>query len=188
MQSASSLTNDEADCSNTMAKSFKEIFLNFAYVRIKSEWISIRAIGENKCFEDIPMVAIDENSYVLAIGKKAESIKSEKVTVLKNAFSHPRTLINDFDTAKLFLRHALDYVAKGTWSILRPIMIIQPMERLEGGLTRVEAHGLMELGVEAGARSAYVWTGRELTDQEILTRRFPGDNWKGMRPRWAKVR
>jgi hypothetical protein len=45
----------------------------------------------------------------------------------------------------------------------------------------------MELGVEAGARVAYVWTGQELTDQEILARRFPGDHWAVERPRWAKA-
>jgi hypothetical protein len=59
------------------------LFFNVIYVQIKSDWISIRAVGKGKRFEDIPVVAIDGNSKVLAVGKSAEAQQSEKVTLLR---------------------------------------------------------------------------------------------------------
>ena len=49
---------------------------------------------------------------------------------------------------------------------------MHPLEPLEGGLTHVEVRVLRELGAAAGGRDVFVWTGRELGDDELRSGAF----------------
>jgi rod shape-determining protein MreB len=52
-------------------------------------------------------------------------------------------------------------------------LVIHPLEKLEGGLTQVEAQVLEDLGYRVSAKKVFVWDGRELIDEEVLSLKFP---------------
>jgi rod shape-determining protein MreB len=54
-------------------------------------------------------------------------------------------------------------------------MVIHPLEKVEGGLTKVEARALEDLCWRARAADVFVWTGRTLTDEEVRELRFPAE-------------
>ena len=84
-------------------------------------------------------------------------------------FSHPRLLVGDFANAERVLKQAIDTLLPKRFLRLRlaPRLVIQPMERLEGGLTVLEQRVLLELGHGCGARSVRIHIGNELSDTEV---------------------
>lgn len=84
-------------------------------------------------------------------------------------FSHPRLLVADFASAERTLKQAIDtLLPKGFLGLrLAPRLLIQPMERLEGGLTALEQRVLLELGHGCGARTLRIHVGDELSDAEV---------------------
>ena len=81
-------------------------------------------------------------------------------------FSHPRSLIGDFDAANATLRKAVASV-KGSGLFQSVRLLIQPMENCEGGLTQVEHTALRELGAIVGAAKVVVWQGHSLDDDTV---------------------
>lgn len=80
-------------------------------------------------------------------------------------FTSERLLVGDFPVAENLLRDALKQVLG--FSLIRPRVLIQPMEMLEGGLSQVEMRIFRELAMGAGARAVAVWVGVELSDPQI---------------------
>lgn len=66
------------------------------------------------------------------------------------------------------------------WLAASPHIVIHPLGDPEGGFTQVELRALRELANAAGASKVNVWTGRPLTDEELLTRKPPaqGGVWE----------
>lgn len=56
---------------------------------------------------------------------------------------------------------------------IRPRLIIQPFEMIEGGLSHVEERALMEMGQIAGARKVKIYIGEKLTPEmfDVVFRR-----------------
>ena len=81
-------------------------------------------------------------------------------------FSHPRTLLGSFTNAEPFLQ-SLVAEAKGGFALKLEILI-HPLEKVEGGLTEIEARAFEELGRGAGASRVKVWSGAALSDAEVL--------------------
>jgi len=86
------------------------------------------------------------------------------------SFTTERLLVGQFSEAAEVLRNAMKRLYQGRWLIVKPVVVIQPMDKLAGGLSEVEERILKELAADAGARKTIVWIGHELTDQEILAR------------------
>ena len=81
-------------------------------------------------------------------------------------FSHPRTLLGNFVNAESFLQSLVGELKGGF--LLRPVMLIHPLERIEGGLTQIEERAFHELGMGAGASRVKVWSGpAALSDAEV---------------------
>ena len=78
-------------------------------------------------------------------------------------FSHERTLLANFTNADRLMKQGLSQLK----SFLPPVVVVHPLERLEGGLTQIEERAYQELAVGAGAGKAIVWTGHELNDAEV---------------------
>lgn len=70
-------------------------------------------------------------------------------------FSHPRLLVGDFHAASLCLNQALRN-AGGAGLALRHSALIQPLERLEGGLAELERRLLVELALSNRMSDAVV--------------------------------
>jgi hypothetical protein len=80
------------------------------------------------------------------------------------AFSNVRMLVADFSAAQQALKSAFSALQPRRWLTLPPSLLIQPLERLEGGLSMIEERILLELGLGCGARRVRLHVGAELDD------------------------
>ena len=84
--------------------------------------------------------------------------------------STSRLLVGDFTTAEQCLKELVLSVAKKGPIPIAPEILIQPMEMIEGGLSESEEKLLYDLALKAGARSAKVYDGIELSDEEVIAK------------------
>ena len=81
-------------------------------------------------------------------------------------FTTERLLIGTFQPAVDTLTEA---VRKTRGRTLMPLeMVIQPIEKVEGGLSEVEDRLFKETAANAGSKKTIVHAGRELSDQEVM--------------------
>jgi len=85
-------------------------------------------------------------------------------------FTTTRLLVGEFAVAEKYLKDGIKKLHEGRWFAASPVIIIQPLEMIEGGLSQVEERVLRELAAGAGARKVFVWVGHELSDQEVIQR------------------
>jgi rod shape-determining protein MreB len=154
---------------------FYERFLtSILYIKLRENLLTVKNIKSGEIYEDDPAVAIDnDNKTILAVGKQAHSLKTKNNVVIVNGFSHPRLIINDFLIAEKALQYAIHKMYQNRFWHSSPITVIHPMEKVEGGLTSIERRALRELASGAGAQKVFIWVGRELTDDEIISRNYP---------------
>lgn len=81
-------------------------------------------------------------------------------------FSHPRSLLGDFEAANETLKTALRAV-KGRSFFMMSGLVLQAMEKIEGGLTPIEQRAFIELALGCGASKAVLWQGPSLRDDEV---------------------
>jgi rod shape-determining protein MreB len=158
-------------------------FKNTLYIRIRSDLLSIRLVEQNRTIEEKPLVALASGPKgkrtIVAVGSEAQaaSLAGSGSVTIQNGFDHPRSCLCDFKIAEATLRCFIRRVVSKT-TLVRPIIIIHPLEKIEGGLTQIEYTGLRELAESAGAREVYVWTGRVLDHQELTSLEFPQSGGK----------
>lgn len=167
----------------------KLAFTDPVYIRVRSDLLSIRNIKTKDMIEEPPLMAItkDEPSSILAVGTGAETraAATGKEFILVNGFDHPRSIIADFTIAEKTIKTLLSKLLKTKLFRPSPIVVIQALEKTEGGLTQIEQRALLELAMGAGAREAYVWMGDELDDETFKTKTFSGDHWFPKVPEWS---
>ena len=151
---------------------------DIVYVRIRPHWMSVKNVSRNAFFEDVPQVAVDltrKRNKVLGFGARANLVAStSKEKLILNGFDHPRSIISDFEVAEVTMRFFIQMVNGPKKKFFYvPTLVIHPLEKLEGGLTQVEARTLEVLGYRARANKVFVWDGRELKDEEVLLLKFP---------------
>ena len=160
------------------------------YVHISPETLSVRQVGGKGRFKDVPWLALSKERSVIAIGAVSEQAVAEegKGAYVFKPFSHSRMLIADFEMASAMLDYAIHVTAGNFWRLtaIRPIVIVQPEPRFDDGFAEAEIRTLREAAIESvKARYVFIWSGRrELTDEEILSGRFPGNFWLGEAPWW----
>jgi hypothetical protein len=88
------------------------------------------------------------------------------------AFSNARLLVADFAAAQQLLQDAVAQLLPRRFLRLSwpPEMLIQPLERLEGGLSQVEERILLELGLGSGARTVRLHLGAELDSAGVIAK------------------
>ncbi|MBU0482746.1 MAG: hypothetical protein KKG47_16760 [Proteobacteria bacterium] len=144
------------------------------FVTIEAARLRMRCLNDGTELAIDPALAINEKGKIIAIGDShaVKAAGEDPKNTVANGFKHPRTCMVDFEVAEA----ALSFLFKrlvSPFSLIKPVMIIQPLEKLEGNLTGVEARWLRELGESVGARKVFVWVGKTLSDQEMLSRQFP---------------
>jgi hypothetical protein len=85
-------------------------------------------------------------------------------------FTTKRLLVGEFMKAETLLKQAIKKVVKDKWLRPSPIIVIQPMEMTEEGLSSVEDRLFSELAFGAGGRKVVVWVGKELTNDEVIVK------------------
>lgn len=137
------------------------------YIQVWEKRIKATDIKTNKTFDEEPFVVIEttkeKQKVVSAIGVDALSEALKSNTELINPFHHPRTLLSDFQVGESLVKHIVKVVIGKKWYTPLPIIIIHPMEKIEGGLTTIEKRAFLELAHSAGAREAFVHEGKELS-------------------------
>ena len=93
-----------------------------------------------------------------------------------NPFAHPRSMVSDFTVAEQVLKAFILRVSNR--SLLAPAIkvVMHPQGEPAGGFTQVEARAFHEMALGAGAAKATVWRGRNLSDQELRSGKFPSGN------------
>ena len=87
-------------------------------------------------------------------------------------FSNQRLLVAAFAVAERLLQRAIaELLPTRLLRLSRPPqLLIQPLERLEGGLSQVEERILLELGLGCGARKVRLHMGPELDSAGVLAK------------------
>jgi len=98
--------------------------------------------------------------------RTVQPVREISVSAVK-PFSHKRSIIGDFNSAETLLKDILHRLFEGKWFAPSPLVIIHPMELIDGGLTQIEVRALMELGAGAGARKVYVYVGDKLSNRDL---------------------
>lgn len=155
------------------------------YIRIKPDWVSVKVFikgRETNLYENIPQVSFRQkiagNSpkiEILGVGKNASvfsSLNQASEVKQDNPFDHPRSLLKDFDlgceTLKYFIFKAKE--GKKAFTLFSSRIFIQPLDKLEGGLTSIERVAFIDLGLQAGAGECYLCESiQELSDEDILS-------------------
>lgn len=155
------------------------------YAQLWSDRIRISCTQSARVFDDQPLLIIrseKSKKIVMAVGRHAAQLyqqeqlqkqrseqrneqpneKPEPDLTLVNPLDHPRLLIADFAYAEKLLRYAIYRVYEKSVLPRSPVLIIQPMEKTEGGINEIERRMYTELGLGAGARKVYVHDGAPL--------------------------
>ena len=111
---------------------------NTIYVKIYENRIHIRNIDDHK-----------------EIGLSATS-----------TFTTERLLIGNFTVVQTLLKKGLKIVLGKKF--FPPIILMHPIEKIDGGLSQVEERVLKDLAIVVGAQKAVLWVGHELTDKDVL--------------------
>ena len=82
-------------------------------------------------------------------------------------FTSQRMLIGDFSAAEHALKVSLKEIARGGFFSVAPHVVIQPLDKIEGGLCEIEKRIIREIAIGAGASKVVVWVGPELTDSQV---------------------
>jgi hypothetical protein len=83
-------------------------------------------------------------------------------------FTGRRLLVGDFPAAEETLKKGMVEVMKGrAWFRPAPVIVMHPLEMIEGGMSQVEARLLYEMAMGAGAAKAIVWSGEPLSDPQV---------------------
>ncbi len=88
---------------------------------------------------------------------------------LCTGFQHPRVVFGNFEDSLLVLEEFVRRAYGGKIPLLRPRLLFHPLEALAGGLSAVEIHGLMAMGVKIGRQVEVIETANALTDAELQT-------------------
>ena len=118
----------------------KELFISNVYVKIYKNKFTVKNVDKN-------------------IGVVINAIEP---------FTTTRLLVGEFNNAEKLLKETLKKLFTGQWYAASPIIVIQPMEMIEGGLSPVEERVLRELAFGAGGRKVVVWVGKELSNEEVI--------------------
>jgi len=144
-------------------------FDNILYIQIWSEMLKVKDVHSGMEFYQPPYIALEQNSrgklIVNAVGTAARNLVGTTNLDIKNPFSHPRLLVADFQKAEKILMHAVREACGKRMFAPSPRVVIQPMEKLEGGLTDIELRVFRELCMGAGAREVVVYVGSSLAIQ-----------------------
>lgn len=145
------------------------------YIQVSPERLTLKNLKTGVTISEVPEVAIraTPRPEVVAVGLNARVAAASQPAAVVNPFAHPRSMVSDFTVAEQLLKYQLRQVLGNSLLSPSPIVVIHPLGSPVGGFTQVERRAFREMAHGAGAAKVHVWTGRPLTDQEVLSRRPP---------------
>ena len=146
------------------------------YIRIWRDRVCVRNVKNGHEFDDEAVLAISNDSIVR--GKKrrvVEAVGAEARTTpydLVYPFQHPRVVLSEIAAGEKLLMYAYRQVHGRWFEFAAPIAIVHCLIDIDGGISPIEERALSWLAEAAGARKVHYWSGRILTDQEILSDQY----------------
>ena len=133
-----------------MLSSIINKFGSILYIQIWENRFRAVDIKTSAVFDEKPLLQIttDKKSIITAFGNSAY------INPI-NAFSHPRSLLNDFYSAERLPQAIVKKVIGKKLISPAPAIIIHPMEKIEGGLTSIEIRAFTEMAY--GAREVAIY-------------------------------
>lgn len=147
------------------------------YVRISPERMTVRNAKTGETLTEVPEIAIHKGAKlkVVGVGREARARAMSPDVSVTNPFAHPRSLVSNYIEGEMVLKALVTRLLRPSLFSVSPRIVMHPLGEPEGGYTQVEIRALREMAVGSGALKVVMWVGRELTDQEVLSERFPGD-------------
>ena len=90
-------------------------------------------------------------------------------------FTTTRLLIGEFRAAEETFAMAIKSALPRSWFRPSPVVVVHPLEMIEGGLSEIEERILKEVFLGIGAVKSVVWVGPELSDAEVEAKAFGKD-------------
>jgi rod shape-determining protein MreB len=139
------------------------------HIQLWKNIFRITDIESKKVLEFSPFIAYEMdskgNGKLLGIGKEAEAYRGGNITVV-NPMLHPRVIIDNFMAMEIMFEYTIKHILKPTNTLFAPKVIVEPMEKYEGGLTMVEHKMLYDIAMNAGAREVIVKDGEKIIDKD----------------------
>jgi len=150
-------------------------FIPLIYIQLAPDKLTLKNIKTGEVISEVPEVAIayDKKTRIVGTGNEAFSHRMNPSVKIINPFAHPRTLVSDFTVAEQLLKIMVSRLLGSSLFAVSPKVILHPLGDPAGGFTQVELRAFREMAHGAGASQVVVWTGRVLTDQEILSGVYP---------------
>jgi rod shape-determining protein MreB and related proteins len=137
------------------------------YVQLSEHRIRARHIESGAVFDQQPFIAVKRagagKRVIHAVGDAAYGLRNDPEYEVSNPFSHPRMLVADFGYAEKVLTYALRKVLGARLLTPSAVVVIHPLEKLDGGLTDIECRVFRELALGAGAREVHIHVGQALS-------------------------
>jgi hypothetical protein len=144
------------------------------YIAFDAERLIIRSSQRAEAFTDQPYLAIEGGKLIGAVGASAhQAVAGEPDRYrLVAPFSHPRLWISDLPAAEALIAYGI-VTLKLPYPRLRPHIIVHPRRLALHDLTHLELVASYDLALNLQPKQAYIWSGRDLTQQEYSTLQFP---------------
>lgn len=112
------------------------------------------------------------NTFYVRVRKNAFRVRYiegriERELATRHPFTTTRLLVGQFREAAVLLGEGVG--AMGRRGLVRPVVVLHPMDMVEGGLSEVEERVLVELAKSLGARKVLLHLGPVLTDPQVLS-------------------
>jgi rod shape-determining protein MreB len=128
------------------------------YIRISGDRFYAKNLDSGAVFDEPALLAVSETGgrkLIVAVGNNVAAACAETGAARIAAFdSHPRVLVDDFDSASAIFKYAVKQVAGR--SFIAPVAVVHVTKPLVGGLSAIERRALQELAQSAGARNVKI--------------------------------
>jgi rod shape-determining protein MreB len=151
------------------------MFKSIRYVQLSPQRLTIRNPQTGVSISEVPEMAIayEPKEMIVGVGAEARAHAADAAVKVINPFAHPRTLVSDFTAAEQLLKAFVRRMQGRSFLALAPTIVMHPLGEPEGGYTQIELRALREMAMGAGAAKVVMWVGPVLTDEEVLSGKFP---------------
>lgn len=147
-----------------MLNMIRSLFSNTLYIRLREDRLRVTSIETLAEYDETPWIAIEtgKQRIVKAVGREAKQMRDQAGLEVTNPFSHPRLLVSRFETAEKLIQHGIRTVCNNKIIAPHLLVVMHPLEKLEGGITDLECRLYRELALGAGARKVFLHVDAEL--------------------------
>lgn len=125
------------------------------YIRISGDRFYAKNLDSGAVFDEPALLAVSESNgrrMIVAVGNTVAAACAETGAARIAPFdTHPRVLVDDFDSASAMFKYAVKQVSGR--SFIAPSAILHVTKPLAGGLSAIEKRALQELTQSAGLRN-----------------------------------